>query len=72
MELELIEPYNCYRCLVDRRWVLGGMEYVTGFEENAAEILSQTHRHFLKDMIPPEDTDAMQVVACYPLLISIY
>ncbi|KND00058.1 SCY1 protein kinase [Spizellomyces punctatus DAOM BR117] len=39
----------------DRKWVLGGMEYVTSFDENPAAILPKVHLHFPKDSIPPED-----------------
>ncbi|KAI8913904.1 hypothetical protein DFJ77DRAFT_431250, partial [Powellomyces hirtus] len=40
----------------NHRWVVGGMEYATSFDDSAAEILPKLHQHYPEDAIPPEDT----------------
>ncbi|KAJ3141846.1 Protein-associating with the carboxyl-terminal domain of ezrin [Geranomyces variabilis] len=38
-------------------WVVGGMEYATGFDDySISEMLPKLHQHYPPDAIPPEDT----------------
>ncbi|KAJ3017982.1 Protein-associating with the carboxyl-terminal domain of ezrin [Thoreauomyces humboldtii] len=39
----------------DRRWVLGGMEFVTDFDESVTELLPKMHQYLSPEAIPPED-----------------
>ncbi|KAJ3145960.1 Protein-associating with the carboxyl-terminal domain of ezrin [Geranomyces michiganensis] len=51
-----IQMSSIYVTEKEKKWVLAGMEFATGFDEAVADLLPKLHKYYPSDAIPPEDT----------------